>query len=70
MKQIKSPMAGTVWKVLVATGDVVIPQQDLLILESMKMEIPVAAECGGTVVEICCKDGDLADEAQTLIVLA
>ena len=70
MNQIKSPMTGSVWKVLVLIGDVVVAGQELVILESMKMEIPVTAERGGTVHEIWCQEGDLVEEAQTLVVLA
>lgn len=44
MEEIKAMMAGNVWKVLVSVGDTVEEDQDIVILESMKMEIPIAAE--------------------------
>ena len=45
--QIKAEVAGSVWKIVTAVGDTVEPGGTLMILESMKMEIPVIAEDGG-----------------------
>ena len=51
-KSVKTEIAGRVWKIEVKVGDRVDADDTLLILESMKMEIPVLAPVGGTVVEI------------------
>lgn len=67
MKKIKSVMAGNVWKIIVGVGDEVSVDQDVVILESMKMEIPITSEVKGKVVEIHCKEGDFVDEDQLLL---
>lgn len=58
MEVVKASMAGTVWKIVVAEGDQVTAGQDVAILESMKMEIPIAAEEGGIVTKIIANEGD------------
>jgi len=60
-------MAGTVWKILVKAGDQVEEGQDVVILESMKMEIPIGAEFDGTVKEIKVKEGDFVNEGDVLV---
>jgi acetyl-CoA carboxylase biotin carboxyl carrier protein len=62
-------MAGNVWKVLVKVGDVVSAGQDVMILESMKVEVPITAEVGGRVVEIHTPENTFADELQTVVTL-
>ncbi|NSL50801.1 acetyl-CoA carboxylase biotin carboxyl carrier protein subunit [Calidifontibacillus erzurumensis] len=69
MAIIQSNMAGNVWKILVNVGDTVSEGQDVVILESMKMEIPIAAEISGTVKEIKINEGDFVNEDDALIVL-
>ena len=66
---VKADVAGTVWKVFVAVGEVVDSGQALLIVESMKMEIPAGASQAGTVREILVKEGDPVDEGQALVVI-
>lgn len=51
-------MAGTVWKIVVAEGEKVTAGQDVAILESMKMEIPIASEEDGVVTKIIANEGD------------
>lgn len=58
MEVVKASMAGTVWKIVVAEGDQVTAGQDVVILESMKMEIPIAAEESGVVTKIIASEGD------------
>ena len=58
MEVVKASMAGTVWKIVVAEGDQVTAGQDVAILESMKMEIPIAAEEDGIVTKIIVNEGD------------
>ncbi len=66
---IRSEITGTVWKVLVEPGQKLAEGDILVILESMKMEIPVIAEDGGTVRDIKVKEGDAIDEGQVVAVL-
>ncbi len=68
-KEIKSEITGSVWKILKGPGDAVGEEDSLMILESMKMEIPVLAEAKGKVVEIRVKEGDAVAEGQALAVL-
>jgi acetyl-CoA carboxylase biotin carboxyl carrier protein len=69
MKLIKSPMAGTVWKVTKALGEAVDYGDTVVILESMKMEIPVEADSSGTVVKILVAEGDVVDDGIALVEL-
>ena len=63
---VNAEMVANVLKVLARTGDVVQPDDTLVILESMKMEIPVPAEVGGTVVEISVREGDVVTEGDRI----
>ena len=63
-------ITGTVWKIEVKEGDVVTEGQTCVILESMKMEMPVEAPAGGTVSKIACKEGEAVSEGQVLVTLA
>lgn len=67
MNQIVATMAGNVWKVLVNVGDTVEEGQDVVILESMKMEIPIAAECNGVVKEVKTSEGEFVNEGDVLV---
>ncbi len=69
MKQIPSPMAGTVWKVLVKPGDAVAAGDTVAILESMKMEIPVEAEEAGTIDSINAPEGTVVDEGAAIVTI-
>jgi len=69
MTKVVSEVAGTVWKLETQVGDAVAEGQQLLIIESMKMEIPVEAPHAGTVVEIRVNEGDPVEEEMVLIVL-
>ncbi|MFN0096981.1 MAG: acetyl-CoA carboxylase biotin carboxyl carrier protein subunit [Dehalococcoidia bacterium] len=66
---VPSPMAGAVKEVLVAVGDVVTEGQELVILESMKMEIPVESPAAGTVREVHVEPPQTVDEDQPLVTL-
>jgi len=68
--QVKSEVAGSVWKVLVKEGDSVASDQELMILESMKMEIPVDAPCAGTVASVLVAPEDGVEEDQVLLIIA
>jgi acetyl-CoA carboxylase biotin carboxyl carrier protein len=67
--EIASNMTGTVWKVLVNVGDQVAVDQDVIILESMKMEMMVPSPLAGKVKEIKVQVDDFVQEGQVLIVL-
>ncbi|MAW54738.1 MAG: acetyl-CoA carboxylase biotin carboxyl carrier protein subunit [Rhodospirillaceae bacterium] len=67
--EIESDVTGTVWKIEVAEGAKVTEGQTLLILESMKMEIPVLASDAGTVSEIMVAEEEPVAEGQTVVVL-
>ncbi|MBB5178995.1 acetyl-CoA carboxylase biotin carboxyl carrier protein [Planomicrobium koreense] len=70
MKELKASMAGTVLNVLVAEGDTVTPGQAVVMLESMKMEIPVEAEVGGVVEKVHVEIGGFVNEEETLVTIA
>ena len=67
--EIHAEMVANVWKVVVAPGDTVEQGDPLVILESMKMEIPVIAESDGTVVEISVNEGDVVQEGDLIAVV-
>jgi acetyl-CoA carboxylase biotin carboxyl carrier protein len=69
MERVEAPVTGSVWKVECAVGDVVEEGDLLLILESMKMEIPVEADIDGRVSELLCAAGDSVADGQALLVL-
>ncbi|MER6950863.1 biotin/lipoyl-binding carrier protein [Nonomuraea sp. NPDC000554] len=65
-QQITSDLAANVWKVLVSSGDSVAAGDTLVILESMKMEIPVEAETSGVVTALTVSEGDVLDEGDLI----
>ncbi|WP_042348473.1 acetyl-CoA carboxylase biotin carboxyl carrier protein subunit [Bacillus massiliigorillae] len=67
MSELKASMAGSVWKILVKQGDAVTEGQDVVILESMKMEIPIAAESNGTVSSVKVSENDFVNEGDVLV---
>ncbi len=69
MAEIEAHITGNVWKIEVAVGDTVSDGDTVVILESMKMEIPVEAEDDGTVKEIRCEEGQAVSEGDVLVVL-
>ena len=66
---IESEVTGNVWKIEIKVGDHVNTEDVLLILESMKMEIPVEATCDGTVVKLLVKEEDAVEEDQIVAVI-
>ncbi len=69
MTKIVASMAGSVWKVLVKEGEEIKAGQDVVILESMKMEIPIAAETDGLVKKVHIQEGDFVNDDDVLIVV-
>ena len=70
MTEVRAEMVANVWKVVVAEGDEVGAGDTLVILESMKMEIPVAAEEGGRVARLAVAEGDVVQEDDLLVELS
>ena len=69
MSDVTAPMAGKVIDVKVNVGDAVNEDDDLVILEAMKMEMPIVATESGTVKEIKCKKGDSVGADDVLVVI-
>ena len=69
MPNVEAHITGTVWKVEVEVGQEVAEGDTVVILESMKMEMPVEAEDEGTVKEILVEEGQAVSEGDTLVVL-
>ena len=67
--EVRSEIAGLIWKVVASVGQSVAEDEQLVIIESMKMEIPVLAPKKGLVREIRVKEGDEIAEGQILVVL-
>ncbi len=67
--EVAAHITGTVWKIEKRVGDDVASNDVLVILESMKMEMPVEAPTSGKVREVRCKEGEPVQEGQILIVL-
>jgi len=66
-EDVKAHITGTVWKIEVEVGDEVEEDDEVVILESMKMEMPVEAPCDGVVSEILVDEGEAVDEDQVLV---
>src|SRR5205809_6723931 len=66
---VEAHITGTVWKIECQVGDTIDEGDTVVILESMKMEMPVEAEDSGTVKEIRCQEGQAVNEGDTLVVL-
>ena len=69
MPEVLSEMVANVWKVVVGAGDVVDTGDPLVILESMKMEIPVEAPAAGTVREVRVEEGGVVQEGDVIAVI-
>jgi acetyl-CoA carboxylase biotin carboxyl carrier protein len=67
--EVRAEMVANVWRVVVAEGDQVSEGDTLVILESMKMEIPVLAEDAGTVTKLHVAEGDVVQEDDLIAVI-
>lgn len=67
--QIKADIAGSIWKIVKAVGNRVAEGDQIMIMESMKMEIPVIASEKGTIKEISVAEGDTVQEGTVLAIL-
>ncbi len=66
---VRCDMLATVWRVRVAAGDQVAAGDELIVLESMKMEIPVYAPANGVVASVLVAEGQSVDEGDPLVQL-
>jgi acetyl-CoA carboxylase biotin carboxyl carrier protein len=69
MSEVRAEMVANVWKVVAAEGDTVSDGDTLVILESMKMEIPVLAEESGTIATLAVAEGDVVQEGDLIAVI-
>jgi biotin carboxyl carrier protein len=67
--EIRAEMVANVWKVVASVGDEVAEGDTLVILESMKMEIPVLSESDGTVSQLAVNEGDVVQEGDLIAVI-
>ena len=67
--EVQAELTATVWKVVVEQGASVAEGDELVILESMKMEIPVESPCSGTLTKLLVKEEDNVEEDQVIAVL-
>jgi len=67
--EIRAEMVANVWKIVASAGDSVEEGDTLVILESMKMEIPVLAESDGTVAQLAVNEGDVVQEGDLIAVI-
>lgn len=69
MSTIVASITGIIWKILVGVGDEVKVGHDVVIIESMKMEIPIAAEEAGIVKRVLIQEGDFVNDSDVLVEL-
>jgi len=67
--EVLAPLAGNVWEVLVALGDSVAEDDELLIIEALKMENPVYAPCAGKIAAIKVQKGEQIDEDAVVMLI-
>ncbi len=69
MAEVKAELVGNLWKIVTEVGQAVEEDDTLMILESMKMEIPITSPITGTLTEILVREGDVVQEGQTVAVV-
>jgi biotin carboxyl carrier protein len=69
VSEVKAPMGGKVIEVLVSPGDTVQEGEDVVIIEAMKMEMPIVSDEAGMVKDVICKQGDSVEADAVLVVL-
>jgi acetyl-CoA carboxylase biotin carboxyl carrier protein len=69
MSEVRAEMVANVWKVVATEGDTIADGDTLVILESMKMEIPVLAESAGTLTKLAVAEGDVVQEGDLIAVI-
>lgn len=66
-EEVLAPLSGVIWKITVTPGDAVEEDDEVLIIEALKMETPVYAPCDGKVQAIHVREGDTVEEDQRLL---
>lgn len=69
MVEVKAELVGNLWKIVVEVGQAVDEDDTLMIIESMKMEIPVTTPVAGTVLQILVAEGEVVQEGQTVAIV-
>ncbi len=69
MSELIAPIAGKVWKIVVAVGDKVELDDEMIILEAMKMETPIFSDSSGTITEIKVEEGVSVNEGDVLAII-
>jgi acetyl-CoA carboxylase biotin carboxyl carrier protein len=69
MTEVKAELVGNLWKIVTEVGQQVEEDDTLMILESMKMEIPITTPVSGTIREILVKEGEVVQEGQTVAIV-
>ncbi|GAC1337101.1 MAG: acetyl-CoA carboxylase biotin carboxyl carrier protein subunit [Candidatus Dormibacteria bacterium] len=69
MAEVKAELVGNLWKIVTEVGQVVEEDETLMILESMKMEIPITSPVSGTVRQILVAEGEVVQDGQTVAVV-
>ena len=69
MTEVKAELVGNLWKIVVEVGQAVDEDDTLMILESMKMEIPITSPTAGTVTRILVAEGEVVQEGQTVAIV-
>jgi acetyl-CoA carboxylase biotin carboxyl carrier protein len=67
--KVKTEVTGSVWKIVTQAGQVIAAGETIMIIESMKMEIPVITEDGGTLSELHVAEGEAVNEGQVVAIL-
>ena len=67
--EVQAHITGTVWKIVTKVGDKVNEGQEIMILESMKMEMPVESTASGTIKEFKVKEGSAVKEGETVAII-
>ena len=67
--EVEAQIAGNLWKIEKSVGDKVKVDEVIMIIESMKMEIPVEAPCAGTIREIRVEEGEMIEEGAILALI-
>lgn len=68
-QEVLAALAGNIWKISVEVGDAVEEDDEIFVVEALKMEIPIYAPCDGTIAEIKVKKGDAVEEDEVLAII-
>ncbi len=69
MAEVKAELVGNLWKIVTQVGQEVEEDETLMILESMKMEIPITSPVRGTVRQILVSEGEVVQDGQTVAIV-